>query len=292
MKPKKRILPILLKSLLLFLIAVIVWFLVPYSPMKKTYQEDVNKITSKQTQRGMKLYKKEDFEKLPEPLQRYIEQAGFIGTQDINFFTLHFKDADFIMDKDKPKLTIDYKQTNILEGHTRIARIDTRMFGIPFEGYDTFIEGKGGMKGVIAKLITLFDEKGPEMDQACLVTYLAESFLSPSFLLDDSIQYEVIDDKQVKATITHGNLKASGIFTLNENDEIIRFTTNDRSVAKGDGTYEMIPWVTEIGEYKFTTSGIKQPTKFKAIWKYPEGELVYFDSAIEAINYDYQLVIE
>ncbi len=37
-----------------------------------------------------------------------------------------------------------------------------------------YLDGKGGMKGVIAKLFTLFDQTGEDMDRACLATFLAE----------------------------------------------------------------------------------------------------------------------
>ena len=49
-----------------------------------------------------------------------------------------------------------------------IAKINSQcMFGIPFEGYDYYSDGIGGMKGVIAKVITLFNQTGTDMDKAC-----------------------------------------------------------------------------------------------------------------------------
>ncbi len=51
-----------------------------------------------------------------------------------------------------------------------MALIDSSIFGIPFEGYDSYQNGTGGMKGVIAKAITLFDQTGTDMDKACLAT--------------------------------------------------------------------------------------------------------------------------
>ena len=48
-----------------------------------------------------------------------------------------------------------------------MALIDSSMFGIPFEGYDYYQNETGGMKGVIAKAITLFDQTGADMDKAC-----------------------------------------------------------------------------------------------------------------------------
>lgn len=31
---------------------------------------------------------------------------------------------------------------------------------------------------------------------------------------------------------------------------------------------------------------VKYPTKFKAIWNYPEGDFVYFDGVISTVLYD------
>lgn len=39
-----------------------------------------------------------------------------------------------------------------------MALIDSRMFGIPFEGYDYYQNGIGGMKGMLAKAIPLFNQ--------------------------------------------------------------------------------------------------------------------------------------
>ena len=71
------------------------------------------------------------------------------------------------------------------------------------------------MKGVIAKLFTLFDQKGEDMDRACLATYLAECMFVPAALLQDYIEFEEISEYQVKATITAYDQTVSGIFTFN-----------------------------------------------------------------------------
>ena len=57
------------------------------------------------------------------------------------------------------------------------------MFGVPFEGCDYYRNGKGGMKGVIAKAITIFHQTGIDMDKACLTTFLAECMFAPTILL-------------------------------------------------------------------------------------------------------------
>lgn len=48
------------------------------------------------------------------------------------------------------------------------------------------------MKGVLAKLFTLFDQTGTVMDQSSLVTFLSEIHLIPSTALQDYIKWSVL----------------------------------------------------------------------------------------------------
>ena len=167
-----------------------------------------------------------------------------------------------------------------------IFRSDSSMFGIPFEGYDSYQNGKGGMKGVIGKLITIFNETGPEMDKACLVTFLAESLFIPSVLLEEYITMEAIDDYHVKANIAYEGHEASGIFQFNKNYEMVCFKTDDRAIVNTDGTIEYVPWSSICGDYKQYENGLNLPTKFQAVWNYSNGDFVYFDGMINNISYE------
>lgn len=42
-----------------------------------------------------------------------------------------------------------------------------------------------------------------------------------------------------------------------------------------------------IGKHKmsYLKNGIKQPTKFKAVWNYPDEDFVYFDGVIDEVSY-------
>ena len=219
-------------------------------------------------------------------IQRYIEHCRYIGTPKMSYLKMKYHDVDFMQGKDGPVLKIDYTQYDFVSEPCRMALISSSMFGVPFEGYDYYQNGVGGMKGVIAKGITLFHQTGEEMDKACLVTYLAESMFAPAILLQDYISFEEISDYEVKATIYYTGQSASGIFTFNEQHEFVSFTTNDRGVTNPDGTMEYIPWSAVCNEYDFSESGIRYPTKFKAIWNYPEGDFVYFDGVISTVLYD------
>ena len=232
------------------------------------------------------MFEAEEFSHLPIAIQRYIECCGYIGTPKMSYLKMEYQDVDFMQGRTGPALKIDYTQYNFVSEPSRMALIDSSMFGVPFEGYDYYQNGIGGMKGVIAKGITLFNQTGEDMDKACLATYLAESMFAPEILIQDYISFEEVSDYEVKATISYKGQTARGIFTFNEQYEYVSFTTNDRAVANTDGTKVYIPWSAVCGEYCVSESGIKYPTKFKAIWNYADGDFVYFDGVISTVSYD------
>lgn len=287
-KLRKRKMFILIGVLFVLVGIILIWFHIPYSPVKRDFQKDIDTLMSEnQLQTTDDVFTEEDFSRLPVTIQKYIQSCGYIGTPKMSYLKMEYNNVDFSQGKNRPTLKIDYTQYNFINEPCRMALIDSSMFGIPFEGYDYYQNGTGGMKGVFAKAITLFDQTGADMDKACLATFLAESLFAPTILLQDYITFEEISDYEVKATITYGGQTASGIFTFNEQYEMISFTTNDRAVAGTDGSMEYIPWSALCGDYKVSTNSIKYPSKFQAVWNYPDGDFVYFDGLISEVSYGY-----
>lgn len=277
---------ILIGALLILIGGVMIWFHIPYSPVKEDFRSDIERLrNSNQLTENDGLFKREDFSHLPVAIQQYIENCGYIDTPKMSYMKMEYHNVDFMQEKNGPSLKIDYIQYNFVAAPCRMALIDSSMFGVPFEGYDYYQNGIGGMKGVIAKGITLFDQTGADMDKACLATFLAESMFAPSILLQDYITFEEISDYKVKATISYLGQTASGVFTFNEHYEMISFVTNDRAVTNGDGTMEYIQWSAVCSEYQTSERGIKYPTKFQAIWNYPDGDFIYFDGKTNRVSY-------
>ena len=288
-KARKRKMFIALGMLLVIVGALVIWFNIPYSPVKKQFQSDITALLAEnQLSADNELFTEKDFSHLPTAIQRYIENCGYIGTQKMSYLKMEYHNVNFSQGKDRPVLTIDYTQYNFINEPNRMALIGSSMFGIPFEGYDYYQNGTGGMKGVIAKAITLFDQTGADMDKACLATFLAESLFAPTILLQDYIIFQEISDFEVKATISYKGQTASGIFTFNEQYEMISFTTNDRAVAGTDGSMEYVPWSAICNDYQLSFNDIKYPTKFQAVWNYADGDFVYFDGVISEVSYGYK----
>lgn len=158
------------------------------------------------------------------------------------------------------------------------------MFGIPFEGLDTCISGNGSMKGIVGKLFTLFNQTGEVMDNASLVTFLAECLIIPNAALQSYITWEEIDGLHTKATISYNGITVNGVFPFKENGEMYSFTTDDREAVSTDGSREKVKWSAVYSEYA-ETNGIRKPTAFKAIWHYDDGELIYFNGKDAEISF-------
>lgn len=270
---------------LMIVAGLLVWFRVSYSPLKNIFQERVEQEKQKTTAVNG-VFSSEDFSQFPEVIQRYMTHCGYVGTPKMSHMRMDYGKVNFKMNRSSQAMRVEYVQYNFASYPSRLALIDASIFGIPFEGMDYYYEGHGGMKGVLAKLIPLFDQQGEEMNRSCLVTYLTECLFMPMALMENDITFEAIDDQTVKASITYGGETVSGIFVFNEHDEMIAFTTNDRSVTNEDGSLEQIPWTARCGNYRETEDGLKQPTTFQAVWHYSDGDFVYFDGVIDKIVYD------
>ena len=278
----------LLPAIITLIVLVILWFNIPYSPFKNQFRKDLNKqiqlSKSFLRETSKTVYAKEDFKSLPPLIQTYLEKCGYIGSPRKSVLKMEYMKVDFALGQNRPKLKIDYTQVDFANIPVRLAFIDSKMFGIPFQGYDYFANGKGGMKGVLAKSFQLFDQTGEQMDKAALVTYLAEIIFLPEALLQNFVSFNQLDSHRVEARIEYKGLKACGIYHFNDAHEMIYFSTDERGQTSSDGSIENIPWEAQCREYKLYSDGIKRPTVFRAVWKYPDQDFIYFDGKISSVD--------
>lgn len=259
------------------ILSVTIWFNIPYSPLKSDFEGDMERIIADSRYTAEGIISEDNTAHYPEPVRKYLKSCGYIGTPVRKYLRLSFSDVAFKQGTEGPDLIIDYTVYDLSAEPCRMAFIDSGLFGIPFQGYDYYENGTGGMKGVLAKAFTLFDDRGAEMDKACLVTYLAESLCSPSMLLNNDITFEEIDEHTVKAEITYAGQTAGGVFTFNDDHEMISFYTEDR---KEDKT----PWTVKCSDYE-VYDGIRFPSQMQIIWNYPDGDLIYFDGKVDDLIY-------
>lgn len=260
--------------LLILSIAIFAFFQIPYSQLKAEFEKSVKKMIVA-TKRYPGIFTEEDIQDLPVPVQKYFRYCGYLGTPKMSYMKAVFLHTDFMMDE-KKTIKINYTQYNFVEKPTRFAYIDSAIYGVPFDGFDSYHDGIGSMKGSLAKIVTLFDQRGENMDQASLVTFLAESLLVPSIALQDYITWEEVDDNNARVTISYHGISASGLFTFDDNGAVKSFRTKDRVATSMDGTERNAEWSAVFEDYQ-EEDGIKKPRILLGIWHFPEGDWIYFN---------------
>lgn len=273
MKKGGRTMIVLICVLFMF---IIIYLMIPYSPVKKEYKNIIKEL-SENYQLPKSIITEDDLKVLPEVLQKYFIKNGYVGIESSSAIRFDFKDVDFSMGVNKPNIKIDYTAYDFVKEPAKVAFINSKMYGIPFQGIDICKDGSASMKGVLAKHITLFNTNFEIIDSA----YLSECIMHPSLALQDNITYKQIDDYSVEATIRKNGSETTGTFYFNEDYEMIRFI-DEKRLSSETNTYEK--WSAIVGDYK-VVNGINLPTKFQAVWNYSEGDLIYFNSNNMKINY-------
>lgn len=268
---------IVIGVIFILLVVIIVYLMIPYSPVKKEYSSIVGEL-SEANKMPKSIITEDDLKVLPEVIQKYFIKNGYVGIESASIIKFDFKDVEFSMGVNKPNIRIDYTVYDFVKEPTRVALIDSKMFGIPFQGIDICKDGKAKMKGTLAKNITLFNTKFDIIDSS----YLSECMMHPSLALQENITYKQIDDYSVEATIRKKGRKTTGIFYFNENYEMTHFI-DEKRLSSDTNTYEK--WSAVTSDYK-VVNGVNRPTKFQAVWNFSEGDLVYFDSKNMKISYE------
>lgn len=272
-------------ALLSLILGIVIFLFIPFSPVKADF-ERIAEGKIKDAEAVPELFTEADIAGLPTPVQQYFRYCGYLGTPKMAYMKASLTNVDFVMSETKT-IKIDYKQLNLVEKPERFALISSSLSGIPFEGLDSYENGKGSMKGMLAKIIPLFNQRGENMDRACLVTWLAECFLVPNAALQGFVKWEPIDDTNVRATVTWEGINASGIFTFATTGELLSFRTSDRVAVDMDGKETKADWSAYFREYH-SVNGLKQPKVIQSIWHYKSGDCVYFNQNETAVSIRYQ----
>lgn len=92
--------------MLLFVGLILVWFYIPYSPVKSDFQKDAGTLISEnQLQTDNEVFTEKDFSHLPVAIQKYIQGCGYIGTPKMSYLKMEYHNVDFAQGKNVIKYT-------------------------------------------------------------------------------------------------------------------------------------------------------------------------------------------
>jgi len=222
---------------------------------------------------------------LPEILQQFIRDCGDAEGKNRSYASIKWKDTMLRFSPNAGWENITCEQVNFIKIPVRLVYMRLKFWKLFLvEAYDRFINNQGNMLVKLFKYINITDSRGKEMDEAELVTILAETIIIPSYALQKYVSWTVIEDLTLKGVINYNGMSVSGLFYFNERNEIIRFETYDRYYTVKGGGYQKMKW-TATAENYIQHQGRKFPSFFKASWDTKEGVFEYFRGSIESLAF-------
>jgi len=224
-----------------------------------------------------------DIQPMPETAQRYLRFMRVVGRPRDWSFRLRFT-GRFRRSRDEAWMKCEAWQHSTRSPLARIFYIQLRFYGlVPVLGRDTYVDGHGRMLIRLLDRFTVGDGTGEAYDIGELVTYLNDGILiAPGMLLVPEVRWSKVDDRSFDVALTdHGRTVQARVF-VDERGAPIDFETTDRFYAdpKDASKVTRCRWTTPTDGFE-EVGDRRLPTRGRAVWHPPEGELAYADFTLD-----------
>ncbi len=135
----------------------------------------------------------------------------------------------------------------------------------------------------LASVFPVANASGPETDQGTMLRFMAEMMWFPSAAASPYIKWVEAGDTAAIATMSFGDVTASGTFFFNNDSDIVRFEAQRFMERKGK--YSLEQWSVPVSAYG-SFNGIRIPVSGTAIWKLHAGDFEWFRWEIADIEYN------
>lgn len=232
-----------------------------------------------------KIITREMIDPLPQPVKKWMTAANILGKEFIR--TVHLKQAGEMKTKPDgnwlPFKAEQYFKTE-LPGFYWIADVKIAPM-IHIAGRDMYNNGNGHMLIKLLFLIPVVDAKGKTIDQGTMLRYIAEMIWFPTAALSEYISWEEIDSLSAKATMSYGDVTASGIFRFNTKGDCVQFEAKRYYDRKEGATLE--DWLINVDDNSFEEfQGIRIPVKSSVTWKLETGDFNWLRLEIFDVVYN------
>lgn len=218
----------------------------------------------------------EDLQGLPEPLVRFMNYTGVVGTEHVTHFKVVLK-GNMKMDRDSEWSPVTGEQYTFINEGRRLFKLSMKYRGLQINGVHHFYEGNAFMTIKILDLFQVVHNEDAFMKKGETVTWFNDMcILAPGALLNADIVWEQIDKNHVKGSLTHDGVTVAAILTIDDDGKLTNFVSEDRYAAKNDGTYDNVPWSTPITEHR-KINGLNLSCYGNAVWHYEDEVFNYFE---------------
>jgi hypothetical protein len=221
--------------------------------------------------------------RLPPAGQRYMTATGVLGQPWTETARIRYE-GQFRLGADKPWMPIT--ATQVYTTNPPAFHWDARfkMYGLPLvRGSDTYKDGHGHMFGRAVGVVPVFDARGDELDQGCMLRYLNEMTWFPIALLGENITWRAVDDDSADVTFTDCGKSVTARLFFDAAGRLTNFVA--QRYREHQGSYTLDTWTTPMTEYG-VLGGLNLPIRGQAVWKLPGGDLPYADLRLTSIEYN------
>lgn len=277
-----RIVLVIISALAVIILLVVVLSLIFNFQFNQKVEKEVKELFSV-VENNHEIIQSTDLEALPPPVQHWLQYSQVVG-KERSVAARTKQEVTMRLKADQPWMKAQVEQYFRTDEPAFIWAVDiiaAPLFHIV--GMDQYIEGKGNMLIKLLSFITVANGSGKEIDQGTLLRYLAETMWFPTAALSDYIQWEGIDSKSAKATMSYKGVTASGVFTFNEKGEVLSFVA--QRYGDFDGEYRMETWSCIMTKYK-EFNGLKVPSQGDLIWKLKTGNFHWYHFEVKEMEYN------
>ena len=284
-----KVIIVLVMVLVIVLGLVTVASVIAKIQFNRTVEKEVTELFAHNPSPTGDIITKADLQGLPPCVQKWLEHAQVVGKERIH--TVRLKQRGLMRLKENgPWMQAEAEQYFTVDKPGFIWTVQVKMAPLlNFTGRDRYYKGKGVMLIKALSLFPVVKAQGKEMDQGTLLRYLAEMPWFPTAALNDYITWEPVDAHSARATMSYGGISASGVFTFNEQGDLVSFIA--KRYRENNGKYELTDWGGIMKEYK-EFQGIRIPNKSDIIWRLETGDFNWFKCEIADIQYNKPVMYE
>jgi hypothetical protein len=227
-----------------------------------------------------------DLVRLPEPVQRYLRQAGVVGRPRVR--NVRARMGGRIRSGPAARwMPFRAQQHNFYDEPARLFYMHGTMWLVPFQGFHRYVGSSATMRVKVAALAPVADASGREMTRAETVTMFNDMcVLAPATLIDPAIEWEAVDGRTARAAYTNAGHTIRAELLFNEAGELIDFRSDDRyQVSSDDGTLKAVRWSTPLFEYR-AFGPFRLASRGEGRWHEPGGGYAYIEIEVQDVQYN------
>jgi hypothetical protein len=225
-----------------------------------------------------------ELDPLPEPVRRWLRRVEVVGRPVPRSVHVAFE-ARIRGTPDDPWMEGTADQHGFLDPPARLFYMTARRAGLPVHVLHRFVGDEATMEGRLLGLVPLFRMEGPKMTRSETVTLLNDLFfLVPAAVARAGIRWELVGDRTVRATWTHGGHTVSGVAVFDDHGDLVDFVSADRYQMDRDPP-TLSRWRTPLRGHA-SVDGVRLPRAGEARWGEEGEDWPYVELEIEELAYD------